>query len=367
MNVFFHGKIGMGAVTHLRNLLLGSPPGVNYFFDPNLSRNPRLDLSGLPGNYTEAFSFSISGAYLKLPFVMGYYRRKKRDFPSLNFARVRKPEIDLTYAWLRPIVHDKPWVLAFDYPPGAVATEYPYSNLAVKVLEKTFNSKNCKKLLPFSEWAIGKVLESVKLPAEKVEVVPPPPIKSVRPIKRKSESVRILFVGMWFKAKGGYLLLDAFRELKREYDDISLEIAGPSFPEPYTEIKRRIGNDSGVKLHSFLPQEEVFRLYQNSDILCVPSYHEAFGQVYTEAMNFSLPVVANRVNAIPEIVEDGVTGLLTKPFDKRGLVESLRLLIESGSLRRRMGRKGKERFERLFSKRVVNKKLLRIYREALEG
>ena len=58
----------------------------------------------------------------------------------------------------------------------------------------------------------------------------------------------------------------------------------------------------------------------------MPSRHEAFGMVYQEAAARGLPVVATRINAIPEIVDDGATGFLVPPGDRAGLARALRTL-----------------------------------------
>ncbi|MBU1939209.1 glycosyltransferase family 4 protein [Candidatus Micrarchaeota archaeon] len=367
MKVFFNGGVGMGGTTHFGNLISSPPKGVDYFFNPKRTRHPRLEQFSIPKNYAKAYSLSLTGAYFKLPFVEQYYKLRRRDFMPLEILKVRQPDIDLTYAWVRPIIHDKPWVMAFDHFPGKVSLSYPYSMFAKKIIHKIINSNNCKKLMPFSNCAKERMLNRISVPEEKIEVMPPPALASVKPIKRRPETIRMLFVGTWFGAKGGYLLLNAFRELQRKYDNIALDIVGPPYPKPYLDIEKRIGRDDNIKLHGFLPLKDILRLYKKADIFCMPSHCEAFGQVYIEAMNYSLPVVAVNVNAVSEIVEDGKTGFLIPPAERKQLAERLGTLIDSPALRRRMGRAGKERFEKHFSRTVVNKKLLGVYSSALES
>ncbi|HEU5290544.1 MAG TPA: glycosyltransferase family 4 protein, partial [Cyclobacteriaceae bacterium] len=86
--------------------------------------------------------------------------------------------------------------------------------------------------------------------------------------------------------------------------------------------------------------------YLTADVFCFPSFveSESFGNVIAEAMMFSLPVIATKWNAIPELVEDGVTGYLVPVEDAVKLAEKIKLLAENPALRIRLGSKGREKF-----------------------
>ena len=96
------------------------------------------------------------------------------------------------------------------------------------------------------------------------------------------------------------------------------------------------------------PMEE--GVYAAADVFCLPScWQEAFGWVIAEAMAFEKPVVATRVGGIPEVVEDGVTGLLVPPRDPEALAEALLRLLDDAELRGRMGAAGRRRVEGKFN------------------
>ncbi len=82
-------------------------------------------------------------------------------------------------------------------------------------------------------------------------------------------------------------------------------------------------------------------------------------------MSFGIPVVASRIGALPEMVVDGETGLLVDPGKVESLVTALLRLIQDNDLRQRLGRAARSRFLREFSLPVMQKKLLRVYREAV--
>jgi len=89
-------------------------------------------------------------------------------------------------------------------------------------------------------------------------------------------------------------------------------------------------------------------LLAETSVLAFPTEIDAFGYAAIEAMAAGIPVVATRLHALPEIVEDGVTGLLVEPDDD-DLAAALTTLLDDGQLRRRMGDAGRavacERFD----------------------
>lgn len=85
------------------------------------------------------------------------------------------------------------------------------------------------------------------------------------------------------------------------------------------------------------------------DVHCLPSLTEALSIAGLEAMALSRPIVATRVGGNPELVEDGVTGLLCRPADPDDLASKVLRLLEQTEARERMGAEGRKRADRLFS------------------
>ncbi|HKB66935.1 MAG TPA: glycosyltransferase family 4 protein [Pyrinomonadaceae bacterium] len=103
------------------------------------------------------------------------------------------------------------------------------------------------------------------------------------------------------------------------------------------------------------------RLFQASDIFVLASLGEAFGLVLAEAMACSVPVVGSRSGAIPEIVEDGVTGLLATPRDEVSFADAIEKLARDPKLRKEMGAKCLARVREKFSLETDAENTLRIY------
>jgi glycosyltransferase involved in cell wall biosynthesis len=144
----------------------------------------------------------------------------------------------------------------------------------------------------------------------------------------------ILFVGRNFVPKGGPELLEAFAALRRAHPRLELAIVSSRAPAVLPE---------GATFHGLLGKEALARLYAAASIFALPTLREAFGLSLVEAMGFALPVVASRIEAIPEIVADGETGLLVPPRDPGALARALGELAADPARARRMGEAGRAR------------------------
>ena len=102
-------------------------------------------------------------------------------------------------------------------------------------------------------------------------------------------------------------------------------------------------------------------VYEQMDILLLTSRRDPFPRVVMEAMCHGIPVVATRVDGIPEMVEDGVTGLLVAPEDVAGFAEAVQRLLRDPALRMRMGEAGRQRAEQLFAPAKYASAMNRIY------
>jgi glycosyltransferase involved in cell wall biosynthesis len=111
----------------------------------------------------------------------------------------------------------------------------------------------------------------------------------------------------------------------------------------------------------FVAHDELERLYDRAAVVVLPSYREGLPICVLEAMAHGRPVVATAVGGIPQLVEDGRTGLLVEPGDVVVLRAALERLLGDAELRRRMGRAARARVQRLCSWERVTDETLAAY------
>ena len=115
---------------------------------------------------------------------------------------------------------------------------------------------------------------------------------------------------------------------------------GPEW-EHVVRLHAALGLGQTVTLLGDVSRERLAEEYVSANLFCLPSVQESLGIVFLEAMAAALPVVACRAAAIPEVVEDGVTGVLAPPRDPAGLAAALEALIADPGRARAMGEAGR--------------------------
>jgi phosphatidylinositol alpha-1,6-mannosyltransferase len=163
----------------------------------------------------------------------------------------------------------------------------------------------------------------------------------------------ILTVGRWDPAeryKGADTLIAALPRVLKAVPDASLVLVGDGDDRPRLE---HLARDLGVWEHAHflygLTPDQLFAFYSNCDVFALPSRGEGFGLVFLEAMACGKPVIGGAHGGIPDIVEDGVTGLLVPHGDVERLAEALESLVKNPSRAKEMGARGKDRLAKSFS------------------
>jgi glycosyltransferase involved in cell wall biosynthesis len=153
---------------------------------------------------------------------------------------------------------------------------------------------------------------------------------------RRDDGRTVLFVGRDFARKGGPVLLEAFARVRRSLPSARLIVAGADAPprEPIPANVFFLGAVGLSELPGLLSQATVFAL---------PTLREPFGIAFLDAMACGIPCVGTRIEAIPEIVRDGETGLLVPPADADALAEAILRLLRDPVLARAMGARGRAR------------------------
>jgi glycosyltransferase involved in cell wall biosynthesis len=171
---------------------------------------------------------------------------------------------------------------------------------------------SCRFLLPWSqaaqnglEAALGAVA-ATRLRPRTVTVLPAIRPRATRASARNAGPLRVLFVGTAFEAKGGVEAIRAVAQVRASHE-VVLDVISDVPARWRTEIEA----NSGVTIHPWpAPSTRVKDLFEEADLLLFPSHMDTLGFVMLEAMAHGVPVLATRHFAVPELVEDGVSGLI---------------------------------------------------------
>jgi glycosyltransferase involved in cell wall biosynthesis len=185
-----------------------------------------------------------------------------------------------------------------------------------------------------------------------------------RDAPREPGPIRLLCVARLIEPKGLIELLRACWLLQQRGEEFLCDVVGgpdePAYTSYLVRLKLeycRLGLEQRVRFHGARPFEEVLTWYRRADVFVLPCVVAANGSnditpnSLIEAMAMRLPVVTTTITALPEIVDDGVSGLLVPPNNVEALAEALTRLIHDPELRRRLGDNARARVEERFDVR----------------
>lgn len=174
-------------------------------------------------------------------------------------------------------------------------------------------------------------------------------------VQRVRTPVRLLFLSNMMEEKGVWILLEAVSVLRmRGVSDFRVDCVGAWADINQADFEIRVKQmqlDNCVFAHGSRYGEEKNAFLSNADVFVFPTYYhnEVAPLVILEAMRSSLPVISTTIGAIPDLVENGVSGLLVPPRDIGGLADNLEVLITSATTRSQYGRIGRQSFVSRFT------------------
>ena len=187
-------------------------------------------------------------------------------------------------------------------------------------------------------------------------------------------TVKILFVGRLEHRKGIDVLMKILPDLCKQFPSMEVVIAGDdSIPadggKTYRGAFEKNNPSLAGKQVQFLgrvSEETLRRQYAECDIFVAPSRFESFGLIYVEAMIFGKPVIGCNVGGIPEVVEDGVNGILVAPGACEPLQTALASLLKDTAMREKMGLAGRERYLSMFNSKRMADDCIKFYRAMVD-
>jgi glycosyltransferase involved in cell wall biosynthesis len=333
-----------------------------------------------------------------------YYESKKtKEFLGAILQKLKIPRMLPIKPGKFDIVHSsrgiipitlKPWVMDVEHVHSffGLNPDFLKKNFWKKTIEFILSRENCKGILCHCEAtqkAFYQYLDCSKF-EDKIKVLYPS--SHLIDIKKKeTQKVKIICILSLFYHKSGPQVLEAFKRLEKDHDDIELVIKS-DVPDEYKE-KYASKNIRYVPYFSdIIPRKELLqKLYQDADICLYPTLCDSFGYSLIDALVAGLPIVGTNMFATPEIVNNNENGIIVKipgyslhpeyiqytPWDKitgsknekliEGIKKALEKLISNKKLRERMGKKSYELISKgKFSIKERNRQLKEIYQTALK-
>ena len=148
----------------------------------------------------------------------------------------------------------------------------------------------------------------------------------------KNDAIVLLFFGYVRKYKGLDILIEAFPKILQEHPSARLLVVGEFYDDPkeYLELIKKLYIEDKVKvINQFVPNEDVAKYYQVSDVVILPYRSATQSGILNVAYGFNKPVLSTDVGGLAEFVDEGKTGFVVKPNSPEAIVEGVDKFINS--------------------------------------
>lgn len=215
---------------------------------------------------------------------------------------------------------------------------------------------NISHYIAISEFSKRWLIDKVGVPEHKISINPFAIVLPKAPVDPRGGKY-VAFAGRFVPEKGIDILIEAARRT-----NLPLRLAGAS-PPPTS-----IGKDEPIEFVNPRTPDELAEFYRGARMLVIPSlWYETFGIVAGEAMSHGIPVVASRIGALQDTIEDGVTGLHYDTHSPEDLAAKIRNIWEDDALCARLGQQARKKVEEDYSEAAHARRLLGTYEELFKS
>lgn len=176
--------------------------------------------------------------------------------------------------------------------------------------------------------------------------------KNIRKFLNFSEQDQVvLFLSLLSKQKGADVAIRAFKELSRKEKNVKLIIGGDGdYLQAAKQLAEQLGMADRVVFPGFIPNDEASGYYNAADIFIFPTLRlESFGIVLAEAMACEKPIIASKIGSIPDVIDDGINGILVRPGDHEELSREIRRLLRDREYSRILAKNARKKALQEFS------------------
>jgi glycosyltransferase involved in cell wall biosynthesis len=232
-----------------------------------------------------------------------------------------------------------------------------------------FGFRRASQLIVHAQQSRDVVVDALGIEPERIHVVPHVSLVdepgSLQPDQEGGPPTALFFGRLW-AYKGLDYLIRAEPIITSVMPNARIVIAGQG--EDFARYRRlMVHPERFVVYNEYVPDDRRQQLFEQADVVVLPYVEASQSGVVPLAYAAGKPVVATTVGGLPEIVDDGRTGLLVPPRDERALADAIIRLFRNQALRRQMGINGRHKLEAECAPSVIARRTMAVYHRALRG
>jgi glycosyltransferase involved in cell wall biosynthesis len=251
-------------------------------------------------------------------------------------------------------------------------------NWFLRVFEEKMLERS-NKIIAVSDFTRQELLQYYKVKEDKIRVIhngvdvdkfkpATDKLKAKAEMGFNPEDKVILSVGRLYARKGLFTLIESIALLTGKFKNVKFIIAGKGLSNEMKKLvsyASKLGVEDNIVFTGYFPDKKLPRLYQAADIFAFSTFYENLPFAVLEALSTGLPVVTTNVGGIPEMIENGKNGFLVEPFNSRELADRILYYLEHPAATSEMGFLARKTILEQFDWRLIVKKVLKVYNEAL--
>jgi glycosyltransferase involved in cell wall biosynthesis len=189
-----------------------------------------------------------------------------------------------------------------------------------------------------------------------------------RPHRSSPVPLQVLCVARLAPTKGQRILIEAIGQLVEDGRLLQLRLVGDGLDRGGLEqLVRERQLTGSVFFEGSVNQDDIRGFYEAADVFALASFAEGIPVVLMEAMSMEIPCIATCINGIPELIRDGIDGLLVPPSDISGMAAAIARLMDDAALRDSVGKAGRRRIQQDYDLEQNVDHLARIFQRRLGG
>ena len=228
-----------------------------------------------------------------------------------------------------------------------------------------FGFRRADHVIVHGEMLKRAVVADLGIAGNKVHVIPHVSLGAIDPPPLVTHDLqRILFFGRIWKYKGLEYLIQAQPMINAAMPNARIVIAGQGDDfEPY---RRMMPQPDRFEVHNrHISPADRDALFRQATVVVLPYIEATQSGVISFANSYGKPVIATRVGALPDAVDDGVTGILIEPRDSRAIADAVVTLLNDPARCQAMGAAARQKLDRECAPRIVGKQSMEVYRAAI--